>query len=86
MASQSLAGHGSSQSVSDVEEVIYVSLRVVLQQLDIGGEISNQEPLPDKDEHSTAYPQQRVRRTFGIAQHGIPDVNTHIEAELHCQQ
>jgi hypothetical protein len=43
-----------------MEEVIYVSLWVVLQQLDIGREISNKEALPDKDEHSTAYPQQRV--------------------------
>jgi hypothetical protein len=57
---KSLAGYGSSQSVSNVEEVIYVSLWVVLQQLDIGGEISNQKTLPDKDEHSTAYPQQGV--------------------------
>ena len=66
--SKSLAGYGSSQSVGDMEEVIYVSLWVVLQQLDVGSEISNQEALPDKDEHGTAYPQQGVlyKNTGGI--------------------
>jgi len=42
-----LAGNCPSQSVGDVEEVIDVSSWVMLQQLDIGSEVSSQQPLPD---------------------------------------
>lgn len=51
----SLAGYASSQSVSNVKEVVDVSRWVVLQQLDVGSEVSSQEAPPDKDEHGTAY-------------------------------
>lgn len=44
---KSLASYCSSQPVSDVEEVIDVSRWIVLQQLDVGGEVSNQEASPD---------------------------------------
>jgi hypothetical protein len=38
---KSLAGYGPSQPVGDVEEVIDVGGWVMLQQLDIGGEVSS---------------------------------------------
>jgi len=42
-----LASNCPSQSVGDVEEMIDVSSWVMLQQLDIGSEVSSQQPLPD---------------------------------------
>jgi len=35
-----------------------VCWRVILQELEVGGEITGQEALPDKDQHCTAYSEQ----------------------------
>lgn len=49
---------GSVQLVRDVQEVANVRWGVVLQELEVGGEIAGQEALPDKDQHRAAYSEQ----------------------------
>ena len=46
------------QLVRDVQEVADVCWGVVLQELEVRGEIAGQEPLPDKDQHCAAYSEQ----------------------------
>jgi hypothetical protein len=49
---------GSVQLVGDVEEVADVRRWVILQELEVGGEVAGQESLPDKDQHRAAYSEQ----------------------------
>nr|ACR37043.1 unknown [Zea mays] len=49
---------GSVQLVGDVEEVADVRRWVILQELEVGGEVAGQEALPDKDQHRAAYSEQ----------------------------
>jgi hypothetical protein len=51
-------GKRPSQLVSDVQQVVDVCGRVALEELEVRGEISGQEPPSDEYQHRAADPQQ----------------------------
>ena len=70
------------QLVRDVQQVADVCWRVVLQELEVRGEIAGQEPLPDKDQHCAAYSEQGFLCSAGkkvqLKKHRIKALQTRV--------